>query len=102
MASEDEDVAAYLSEVQQIPLLSLLEERDGLKSGREGDELARKRVIEGHLELTALLALRLAPDWLRPLDAVQEANLVLVCLVDDPSVAHPAGSLTEALQARFA
>lgn len=102
MPSEEQNLADYLSEVRQFPLLTLTAEREGLKRAREGDEPARKRVIEGHLELTALLALRLAPEWLRPLDAVQEANIVLVRLIDDPSVAHPAARLTDALLAHFA
>lgn len=83
-------------------MLTITEEREGLKRGREGDESARRRVMEGHLELTALLALRLTPNWMRPLDAVQEANLVLIRLIDDASVDHPAARLTDALLAHFA
>jgi DNA-directed RNA polymerase sigma subunit (sigma70/sigma32) len=102
MPSEDEKLAVYLSEVRQLPLLTFTEEREGLQRAREGDESARRRVIEGHLELAALLALRLAPTWMRPLDAVQEANLVLIRLIDDTSVDHPAARLTDTLLAHFA
>ena len=62
-----------------------------------GDETARKRLLEGHLELGALLARRLAPTWMRPIDAIQEANVVLARLVDDKSVALPVRELTSAL-----
>lgn len=39
---------------------------------------------------------------MRPLDAIQEANLVLLRLIDDASVDHPAARLTDALLAHFA
>ena len=101
MPSDGDLLALYLAEIRQYPLLTLTEEREGLKRAREGDEPARKRVVEGHVELTALLALRLAPDWMRPDEAVQEANIVLVRLIDDASVDRPAVRLTDALLAHF-
>lgn len=58
-------------------------------------------MIEGYLELTALLALRLAPDWMRPLDAIQEGNIVLIRLVDDAAADHPAAHLTDAMLTHF-
>ena len=97
MPSDEENLALYLSEVRKLPLLPPSEEREALKRAREGDEAARRRVIEGYLELTTLLALRLAPEGMRPLDAVQEANVVLMRLVDDASVDRPAARLTDAL-----
>jgi hypothetical protein len=66
-------------------------------SARQADHLA-----DVYLELTALLALRLAPDWMRPLDAIQEGNLVLLRLVDDASVGQPATRLSDAMLAHFA
>jgi DNA-directed RNA polymerase sigma subunit (sigma70/sigma32) len=102
VSSENKHLADYLEKVRQIPLLTSGEERESLKRAREGDESARRRVIEGYLEVTALLALRLAPDWMRPLDAIQEGNIVLLRLVDDVSVAVPAARLSEALVAHFA
>ena len=102
MSSDDDHLVNYLEKVRQIPLLASRDEAVTLKRAREGDESARKRVIEGYLEVTALLALRLAPDWMRPLDAIQEGNIVLVRLVDDATVAHPAARLSEALSAHFA
>lgn len=101
MASDEENLALYLSEVRSLPLLTLTEERDVLKRAREGDEAARRRVIEGYLELVTLLALRLAPEGMRPIDAIQEANLVLLRLVDDASVDRPAAHLTDAILALF-
>ena len=39
---------------------------------------------------------------MRPLDAVQEANPILLRLVDDESVDRPAAHLSDAIQAHFA
>lgn len=59
MSSDDDHLVNYLEKVRQIPLLASRDEAVTLKRAREGDESARKRVIEGYLEVTALLAL----DW---------------------------------------
>jgi hypothetical protein len=72
--------------VRSLPVLSRDDAEEVLALARSGDEPAHRRVIEGYLELTAVLALRLAPPWLAWLDAVQEANLVLLQTVDDDSV----------------
>src|SRR5438309_10068136 len=103
MASDDELLAAYLRDVRDLPVLGQGEEGDALARSRTrpGDQRARKRLIEGHLELTALLAIRLAPGRMRPLDAIQEANLVLIRLVDDPSVTRLAARPPDALLERF-
>ena len=103
MASDDELLAAYLREVRELPVLGQGEEGDALARSRTraGDETARRRLIEGYLELTALLAIRLAPDGMRPLDAIQEANLVLIRLVDDTAVTRLAARLTDAIVERF-
>ena len=65
------------------------------------DEAALRRVIEGYLELTAMLALRLAPPWLGWLDAVQEGNLVLLQTVNDDAVVVPATCLASRLVDQF-
>src|SRR6202035_4382290 len=97
MAVDDENLATYLRDVRNLKWLQGNEVHDVLTASREGDETARRRAVEGHLELTALLALQLAPEWLPPLDAIQEANVVLTRLIDDPSVSHPARVLTARL-----
>jgi DNA-directed RNA polymerase sigma subunit (sigma70/sigma32) len=102
MTADDEHLAEYLNEVGGLHRLSSDDEREELVRAREGDQVARRRVIEGNLEVTAHLALRLAPDWMRPLDAIQEANLVLVRLVDDGSSGRPADRLSDDLVRHFA
>lgn len=84
-----------------LPLLSRDEEAALLVSARSGDEEAHRRVIEGYLELMAMLAFRLAPPWLGWLDAVQEANLVLLQTVNDDSVDVPAACLATRLIDHF-
>ena len=79
--------------MRDLPLLSRADESSILAVARTGDELARRQVLQGNLELAAVLALRLAPPWLAWLDAMQEANLVLLQTVDDDSVAVPATCL---------
>jgi len=102
MTTDDEHLAEYLNEVGRLPRLSPGDEPQLLLRGAEGDHDARKRVIEGNLEVAARLALRLAPHWMRPLDAVQEANLVLVRLVEDGVGGQPADRLSEELVRHYA
>jgi len=102
MATDDEHLAEYLNEVGRFPRLSPGDEQQELLRAAEGDHDARKRVIEGNLEVAARLALRLAPDWMRPIDAIQEANLVLARLVDDGSGGQPADRLSDELVNHYA
>jgi len=102
MATDNEHVADYLNEVGRLPRLSPGDERQELLRAAEGDHDARKRVIEGNLEVAARLALRLAPNWMRALDAIQEANLVLVRLVVDGVGGQPADRLSDELISHYA
>lgn len=97
MGADDEALAKYLAEVRGLPLLFAVDEADLLTASRRGDDSARKRLLEGHLVIAALLALRLPPRWMRPIDAIQEANVVLNRLLNDESVAVPVRELTSAL-----
>jgi hypothetical protein len=62
-----------------------------LVEARRGDKAARRRVVGAHVRESTEIVLRLAPVWMRRLDAIQEANAVLVRLVNDPK-----GGLTKA------
>ena len=53
-------------------------------------------------QLTAVMTQHLAPPTMRTLEAIQEANLVLVALVRDPLIDSPVRALPEALERRFA
>lgn len=101
MGADDETLAKYLAEVRGPPLLFAVDEPNLLTASRSGDETARTRLLEGHLEVAALLALRLVPKWMRPIDAIQEGNIVLGRLLDDKSVPVPMRELTSALIRHF-
>lgn len=81
--SDDEALAGYLAEVRSAPILTRQRELELRRTARAGDAAARTALIEGYLELAAMLALRLAPEWMRPLDAIQEANVVLVRMMEE-------------------
>jgi DNA-directed RNA polymerase sigma subunit (sigma70/sigma32) len=101
MRSDEDVLAEYLAEVRAVPLLPGRDEAHLLSASRNGDQAAKERLVESYLELVALLALQLAPSSLSPLDAIQEANLILIRLIDDPSVAQPAREITPLLVRRY-
>jgi len=86
VGTDEEQLAVYLKEVRAEPLLPRSEELRLLPLAHAGDEAAKMRLIQGLLELTAILALRVAPDWLPPLDALQIGNIELIRAVEDASV----------------
>ena len=62
-----------------------------LESARAGGAEARHTLVRAYLLRAAKIGLRLAPEGMADLDAVQEANLVLLRLVTQapkPSIAH--------------
>ena len=80
----------YLDEVRAAELV-LENELAVLESARSGDVEARQTLVRVYLFRTAEIALRFAPEGMAKLDAVQEANLVLMRLVaqaPEPSIAH--------------
>lgn len=91
----------YLDQVRQLPLVAT----DQLPALRDralaGDTDAGKLVVQCHLEVAALLAWHLRPSSLAPIDAVQEANVILVRLVNDPTCDVPTLDLASALHRHF-
>lgn len=90
----------YLIEIRnhsQIP-----EDEDALiRSSRTGDQNARKILVQSYLALTAEIGLRLAPPKMSRLAAVQEANLVLLRLIEK-GTEKPAVQLGPAIKKHFA
>lgn len=72
-----------------------------LQRTRSGDGEAEMELARGLLELTAVVTRHLAPPTMRTLDAIQEANVVLMALLQDRSVASPVHALPGALSRRF-
>jgi RNA polymerase primary sigma factor len=78
-----EDIAkTYFDELKRYPLLTFEEEKELSKRIQQGDEQARKRLIEGNLRLVV----KLARNYLLPgvlfLDLIQEGNIGLMHAVE--------------------
>ena len=75
-------VDQYLEEVRS--LATPLANEETLRSrARRGDKAATAELVRSYLSLAAELGLRLAPDRLTKLEAIQEANLVLMRVIAD-------------------
>lgn len=85
---EDADILSlYLAEVARAPILSEAEERELAYRMRQGDRLARERLIVSHLRLVVSLAREYGDTGLDLLDLIQEGNIGLIEAVDrfDPT-----------------
>jgi len=78
----DDPVKAYLKEIGRVPLLSTEEEIDLATRMLEGDEAARKRLLEANLRLVVSIAKRYVGRGLQFLDLIQEGNLGLIKAVE--------------------
>ncbi len=78
----DDHVRMYLKEIGKIPLLSADEEKDLSKRMKEGDEIARKKLIEANLRLVISIAKKYTNRGMHFLDLVQEGNLGLIKAVE--------------------
>ncbi len=76
--STDDPVKLYLHEIGKIKLLSEQEERELARRKSEGDEEAKRRLIEANLRLVVSIAKRYANRGMSFLDLVQEGNLGLM------------------------
>ncbi|MGH2556599.1 MAG: hypothetical protein ACRDHO_12900 [Actinomycetota bacterium] len=90
-------VDQYLEEIRAAPIARKDEEKALLAAARGSDKLARKRVIESYLVLTAHLALRFSPADADGVDAIQEANIALIRLIENPAIPEVAGALPVAV-----
>ncbi len=78
----DDPVKMYLKEIGKIPLLTPEEEVELAKRASEGDEEAKKRLIEANLRLVVSVAKRYIGRGLLFLDLIQEGNLGLIKAVE--------------------
>jgi len=72
----------YLNEIGISPLLSAEEERHYSRLAQDGDEAARKRMIESNLRLVVKIARRYINRGLPFLDLIEEGNLGLIHAVE--------------------
>jgi hypothetical protein len=80
----------YINEVRDAECM-LENELAMLESAQIGDKQAQKTLIQTYLYRTAEITLRLAPEGMDKLNALQEANIVLQRLVmqaPKPSMGH--------------
>ena len=78
----DDPVKAYLKEIGRVGLLSTEEEIELATRMGEGDENARKRLLEANLRLVVSIAKRYVGRGLQFLDLIQEGNLGLIKAVE--------------------
>ncbi|MBO7363901.1 MAG: RNA polymerase sigma factor RpoD [Lachnospiraceae bacterium] len=71
-------VRMYLKEIGQVPLLTNAEEKELAERKAQGDEDAKKRLIEANLRLVVSIAKRYTGRGMSFLDLVQEGNLGLI------------------------
>ena len=75
-------VRMYLREIGKIPLLTPEEEIELAKRVEEGDEEAKKKLIEANLRLVVSIAKKYIGRGLSFLDLIQEGNLGLIRAVE--------------------
>ena len=77
-AGTSDPVRMYLKEIGMVPLLSNEEEIELAKRKSDGDDNAKKRLIEANLRLVVSIAKRYTGRGMNFLDLVQEGNLGLI------------------------
>lgn len=75
---ENEVLAEYLDEVSQEPLLSPDEEVELAKRIKEGDEIARDKLIKGNLRFVISVAKQFSQSGLPLTDLINEGNIGLI------------------------
>ncbi|MEL7622458.1 MAG: RNA polymerase sigma factor RpoD [Clostridiales bacterium] len=78
----DDPVRMYLKEIGRVPLLSAEEEVVLAMRMEEGDEIAKKRLVEANLRLVVSIAKRYVGRGMLFLDLIQEGNLGLIKAVE--------------------
>ena len=80
--SIDDPVRMYLKEIGKVPLLSADEEIDLAQRMEQGDEIAKRKLIEANLRLVVSIAKRYVGRGMLFLDLIQEGNLGLIKAVE--------------------
>ncbi len=75
-------LSMYLKEINQIPLLTAEEELSLAKRAREGDEFARKRMIESNLRFVVNVAKKYQNQGMPLVDLINEGNIGLMTALD--------------------
>lgn len=78
----DDSVKMYLKDIGRVPLLSAQEELELAQRMAEGDEAAKKQLINANLRLVVSIAKRYVGRGMQFLDLIQEGNLGLMKAVE--------------------
>ena len=78
----DDPVRMYLKEIGRVPLLDAEEEKELAHRMGDGDEEAKKKLVEANLRLVVSIAKRYVGRGMFFLDLIQEGNLGLMKAVD--------------------
>ncbi len=88
----------YLAEAATYSALRRDQERDLVQQVHDGDKSALRKLMHSYLELIALLAIKLTPEDRDPIEAIQEANVAMWEVLQDPYVDEPVLRLFETVQ----
>ena len=80
--SVDDPVRMYLKEIGKVPLLTADVEIDIAQRMEDGDDYARKKLVEANLRLVVSIAKRYVGRGMLFLDLIQEGNLGLIKAVE--------------------
>ncbi len=78
----DDPVRMYLKEIGRVPLLNAVEEIELAKRIEQGDEEAKRKLVEANLRLVVSIAKRYVGRGMLFLDLIQEGNLGLMKAVE--------------------
>jgi RNA polymerase primary sigma factor len=78
----DDAIKIYLRDIQRTPLLTAVTEKELARKIEQGDEAARKKMIESNLRLVVKIAKRYINRGLPFLDLIEEGNLGLIKSVE--------------------
>ena len=80
--TDSDSVKMYLREIGSLPLLNAEEEKAMAIIAKNGDEKARKKLIESNLRLVVSIAKHFSNHGLSILDLIQEGNIGLIKAVE--------------------
>ena len=78
----DESLFAYMDQIRKISLLTIEEEQELSRCIQNGDEAARRRLIEANLRLVIKIAKGYFTSGISMMDLIQEGNMGLIRAVE--------------------
>ncbi|MEO7802958.1 MAG: Clp protease N-terminal domain-containing protein [Actinomycetota bacterium] len=99
---EAEGLRDFRAEAAGQPKIANKDLAKTIRRAREGDRSARQALIKHYLADAAALAMKHRPKSISPLQAVQEANLILMKLATDPPTLDVGSILGEQIRQRLA